>query len=236
MSFDRWRSLVDGAEIDVGSAIPDSGLVQRNPFDEGSGSTVADAAGSNDGTVVGASWDDTDGRGGWNLDFDGTDNHVSWDNIDTGDGDFTIIFWCYPRDLDWVFTKFNPGGDERNWLFREVDSEFRFDFYSDPSAAGASTSITVPRNNNEWQMFAAGVDFDGDIVRLFRFRDGDVDSASDTDTGTPTNTNTETTLGVRSDDKTNASDMRADHPFVYHRAPEQDWIQDVYDGTKGDYS
>ena len=31
MSFDRWRSLVDGAEIDVGAAIPDSVVAQHSP-------------------------------------------------------------------------------------------------------------------------------------------------------------------------------------------------------------
>ena len=47
MSFDRWRSLVDGAEVDVGPAIPDS-VDYRLPADEGSGQTVSPSIGDVD--------------------------------------------------------------------------------------------------------------------------------------------------------------------------------------------
>ena len=40
MSFDRWRSLVDGAEIDVGSDIPDS--VVSRPEDDDSGTSTGE--------------------------------------------------------------------------------------------------------------------------------------------------------------------------------------------------
>ena len=44
MSFDQWRSLVDGAEIDIGSDIPDSGLKHRydaTELDLSDGETVS---------------------------------------------------------------------------------------------------------------------------------------------------------------------------------------------------
>ena len=51
MSFDRWRSLVDGAEIDVGSDIPDSVVAQYDASAEdstGSINTITDLIGTFD--------------------------------------------------------------------------------------------------------------------------------------------------------------------------------------------
>ena len=76
MSFDRWRSLVDGAEIDVGSAIPDSGLAHQWNTDEGSGATLVDSNGGLDGTINGATWQSGAGTNNAYLDYDGVDDHT----------------------------------------------------------------------------------------------------------------------------------------------------------------
>ena len=52
MSFDRWRSLVDGAEIDVGSAIPDSAVLHY-PFLERTTNSIVEVLEGSDGEVDG---------------------------------------------------------------------------------------------------------------------------------------------------------------------------------------
>lgn len=63
--------------IFCGFASADS-LVAHWTFDEGAGSTAYDSAGSNDGTVVGATW--TTGKIGGALEFDGVNDYINMGN------------------------------------------------------------------------------------------------------------------------------------------------------------
>jgi len=86
----RAAGTVDGETFTGGtqtfttqSAIPDSAVHQWK-FDEGSGSTATDSVGSNDVTVNGAVWASvSDLVGGYGLDFDGTDDDVTYATIDS---------------------------------------------------------------------------------------------------------------------------------------------------------
>ncbi|MHC4061168.1 MAG: LamG domain-containing protein [Planctomycetota bacterium] len=55
--------------------IDDSNLVAHWKFDEGEGLTAYDSAGTNDGTIYGATW--TSGQIGGALDFDGLDDYIN---------------------------------------------------------------------------------------------------------------------------------------------------------------
>ena len=76
--FTEWRSLVDGQRI---SAIPDSAIHQWR-FDEGSGTTANDDIGDLDGSISGSTFvSDNNGVGEFVLDFDGTDDHVDYEEV-----------------------------------------------------------------------------------------------------------------------------------------------------------
>ena len=75
---------------------PPSGLVAAYGFNEGSGSTVADASGSgNSGTLSGATW--TTGKYGGALSFNGTSDRVNVPDANSLDlNRFTISAWIKP--------------------------------------------------------------------------------------------------------------------------------------------
>src|SRR5947208_4131388 len=103
----RFAWLVLGvATVLVGSspARAQTGLVAAYSFDEGAGTTVADASGNgNTGTINGATWT-TAGRYGSALVFDGTSTSVTVANagslrLTTG---MTLEAWVYPTGaLTW---------------------------------------------------------------------------------------------------------------------------------------
>ena len=70
--FNVWYSLVDGQIIRAISDI----AVHHWPMDEGSGSTITDNVGSEDGTLNGPSWVSNSWQGGFALDGDGTDDYI----------------------------------------------------------------------------------------------------------------------------------------------------------------
>ncbi len=81
------------------SAALTDGLVSYWAFDEGSGTTAYDSAGSNDGGLVnGPVW--TSGRLGGALDFDGGDDYVQTGNLQTSNiNQLTISVWIKPSSL-----------------------------------------------------------------------------------------------------------------------------------------
>ena len=66
--------------VGVGSVIP--GAIHRWPTDEGTGSTLTDSIGDNDGTISGATWVTNSSLvGGQGLNFDGSDDYVSFTTV-----------------------------------------------------------------------------------------------------------------------------------------------------------
>ncbi|MHC4158358.1 MAG: LamG domain-containing protein, partial [Planctomycetota bacterium] len=82
-------------------------------FDEGSGTTVYDSAGSNHGTIHGAQW--TTGQVGGALSFDGNEDYVKVidpadGSLDFGTGNFTISLWFKTTDAEGELVD-KSGGD-----------------------------------------------------------------------------------------------------------------------------
>jgi hypothetical protein len=75
----------------------DLNLVSWWKFDETSGTTAYDSAGTNNGTVYGAAW--TTGKIGGALSFDGINDYVNLGDLDVivGSNPFTIAGWVNPN-------------------------------------------------------------------------------------------------------------------------------------------
>ena len=141
MSFNVWKSLIDGTEIDV-SAIPDS-VVSRWLLNEGSGTTAEDDVGDNDGSVTGATWE-SDGTVGDYLDFSGGDDEyvtVPYDSeldVDDQTG-FTISVWLYlegdPSENATVFSNHDS----------DADNGYTLQLGGENLANGNETRRVVPR-------------------------------------------------------------------------------------------
>ncbi len=78
----------DGSDSDCGGGVPScviSGAVSSWHFEEGAGTSTRDAAGPNNGLILGADWTE-EGSIGWGLFFDGNDFiDVDYDNPSTVD-------------------------------------------------------------------------------------------------------------------------------------------------------
>jgi hypothetical protein len=103
-------------------------LVARWKLDEGSGTTTADSAGDNDGTLYGdTSW--TNGILDGALSFDGDGDYVDCGNNPAlnPSGSFSITLWAYIRDWStgWAESMFSKGGDHDRggWVVRRFSSE-----------------------------------------------------------------------------------------------------------------
>ena len=144
-----------------------SGLVAAWNFNEGTGTTVADASGNNNtGTLAGPTW--VQGRYGNALNFNGVDNVVVVNssaslNLTTS---MTLSAWVFPT------------ATQSGWraiMQREVDAYFLHASNSggalQPAAGGTyngtTTNITAPSAIaiNVWTHLAAS--YDGTTVRLF---------------------------------------------------------------------
>lgn len=135
----RMRALfvLIAAVFMVGSASAD--MVAHWTFDEGNGQTAYDSAGSNNGTIYGATW--TAGKIGGALSFNGTDNYVNvLDSpslrFDRSDG-FSIAYWAKPDFLTggrYVISKMRTSG---SGVFGYASSYYapagEFNFYAEKS-------------------------------------------------------------------------------------------------------
>ena len=130
----------------VGSASAD--MIAHWTFDEGSGQTAYDSAGSNNGTINGATW--TAGKIGGALSFNGTDNYVnvvdspslSFDQYDS----FSISYWAKPQPLSdgrYLISKMEASGSGVfGYASGYLAPTGQFTFYAEKSGKGY-TNITA---------------------------------------------------------------------------------------------
>ncbi|MCK4785097.1 MAG: PD40 domain-containing protein, partial [Desulfobacteraceae bacterium] len=98
MAFYFVKSVSGGSpDIYVSFKSPGPGPIAQWKFDEGSGATAYDSAGTNDGTIYGATW--TTGKIDGALSFDGSNDYVDVGNDSSlmTTGDLTICAWIKAR-------------------------------------------------------------------------------------------------------------------------------------------
>ncbi len=150
------------------TAAPPVGLVAGYGFDEGSGSSVTDAAGNgNNGTISGATW--VPGRFGTALSFDGTSNWVTVPDsasLDLTSG-MTLEAWIYPTAL---------GTNWRTVIFKEQPGNLAYGMYANTTAGRPNAQVFVAGSDrnvngsaqlpvNTWTHLAAT--YDGANIRIF---------------------------------------------------------------------
>lgn len=142
----------DGADIGAHESAygeSEENLVAYWNFSENTGSSAADSAGSNDGTISGASW--ASGYFDYALDFDASGDYIDCDNDSSVQGinsseDWTLAAWVYADDVtncdNFIFYKsgswgvtVSPWGTAGRIVFSEYNTYYNA--YSDASALAA---------------------------------------------------------------------------------------------------
>lgn len=152
-----------------------SGLVGYWKFDDGSGATATDSAGTNDGTLTnGPVWSSTTApttySNPWSLIFDGVDDYVSIADsvsLDLGTGDFTFAAWINPANLNkrqQIFTRVDAG--QTTWIVAlRVYSNNVLEMYINDIIAARSASaisqntwthVTATRSGTDVQLYIGG--------------------------------------------------------------------------------
>ena len=153
----------------AGAQGPVPGLVAAYGFDEGAGTTVADASGlGNAGTIAGASWT-TQGRFGGGLAFDGVNDSISVPDapsLDLTTG-MTLEAWAFPTTL---------AARWRTVLFKERAGNLVYGLYANRNTSVPTAEATIGGSVrgvvggsqiplNAWTHLAAT--YDGTMLRLF---------------------------------------------------------------------
>lgn len=147
---------------------PPLGLVAAYAFEEGAGTTVADASGTgNSGTITGASWT-TAGRFGKALSFNGSTNWVTINDAPSLDltSGMTLEAWVKPAALSsW-----------RQVILKEIPNGLAYSLYAHNNAPQPAATINVGGSDQSavgtsalpldtWTHLAAT--YDGSTLRLF---------------------------------------------------------------------
>jgi YD repeat-containing protein len=160
------------------SALPSTSLIAHWEFDENTGTTAGDSAGSYDGTIAGASWVGTSGApsGGSALSFDGVGDDVRVGNVPVGSaggaaGGFTAAFWVKAgtqiRNNPAMISKVNGGSGEKSFIVDryKIGGKMRFTIYPDGSTAETLISPQQVLIEDKWQHVA--VTYDGSYQRIY---------------------------------------------------------------------
>ena len=163
VSGERPSSASAGASA---AAATPAGLVAAFAFDEGAGTSAADASGSgNTGAITGATWT-TAGRNGGALSFDGASDYVTV--ADTSSLDLstalTLEAWVYPTSTSGsrsILAKERAGGGFPYGLETSAGAPTGY-VVATERASAAGTSALAP---NAWTHVA--VAYDGAALKLY---------------------------------------------------------------------
>ena len=156
--------------VTVSNSGPPPGLVAAYAFDEGSGTTAADASGrGNPGTLLGATWN-ASGRFGAALNFDGVNDWVTVADSASLDltNAMTMMAWVRPTTT----------GGWRTALFKEAGNDLAYALYTSGAVSGAAfpsswiggsdltgsaalptntwTHLTATYDRANWRLYANG--------------------------------------------------------------------------------
>jgi hypothetical protein len=125
------------------------GIVSHWRFDQGSGNIAYDSAGTNDGTIYGATW--TTGKIDGALSFDDVDDYVIIADDPslrfTQYDSFSVSFWAKPSNGGYVFSKLNayPQSGIFGYALRWLSDTYKFQFMTQESGID---NVFVDTSNN----------------------------------------------------------------------------------------
>lgn len=142
-----------------------SDLVAHWKLDESSGTTAADSAGSNHGTLVGSpTW--TTGRIGGALDFNGVDNRVVF-NQGYSSVNYFISFWINPRAVNkWTYLFDHDPNNSKAVIIGFQSGNINYYDGSYPTGNPSDTQIPITENN--WQHIVMGTDG----INIYGYKNG----------------------------------------------------------------
>lgn len=228
---------VSSTTVTVESTIPDSGLVHRWAFDEGSGSTAADSVGTADGSITDATWQSGAGAGDYYLYFNGSsENRVTVPNSVLDNlVNFTVLAWVRTGEGStnqrWFGSR--NGGYEGS-VHIGTDTDGTMIAVHDARNGGTTIPVvdtTEDLSDNQWSLFVYGEDDSSAYI----YRDTtEVGSNSSGDYSVATASGLTTTFGYSSrqpqvwyDDMGEAA--------LYHKKMTPAEIEQYYDATKSAY-
>ena len=164
----RQSILVVAIVVVFLAAVPtatEATLIAHWDFDERSGTTAFDSAGSNNGEVNGAQW--VDGVFGGALEFDGVDDYVNCGNNDSLDmtDELTISAWIKRPDFSThgvIVGKNNGNAVTAGYGLFSYKEGLEFTFYSQ---GWRRTTPRFPVTANQWHHVAGT--FNGNILYLY---------------------------------------------------------------------
>jgi len=146
------------------------GPVAAYSFDEGTGTTTADSAGTHDGNINGATW--TTGKSGQALLYDAVDDHVNLGDLDVEGDQLTITAWVYSNgsvDDDRIISKTSGGGEQEHFWMVSIsgvgnDAKLRFRLKTNDHTDTLIGDTNLPAN--QWVHVAAV--YNGSQMELYQ--------------------------------------------------------------------
>ena len=224
VNFTTWKGITDGQRYDI----PDSALTQKAnhywPFDEGSGSTVHDNIGEENGDISGPTWESGVGFGNAYLDFDGVDDIITYPQLIDGSS-VVISTWCIHDGSSGQYLTHQDVADGVILWTGTGDDEWNL------TAGGESMGSVAAPVIDEWVMVTAVVD--GDTVELYH-NDGNL--IGDDTSGRSYNFSGSFEIGDRSTDNDRPWESAIDQPLVIlGDTVTASEIEDHYNETKDLY-
>jgi len=235
---------IDSDVLKLAQTIP-AAVTNHWPHNEGSGSTLADAIGSQDMAITGATWISGDGRDGFHLDYDGSNDESLNDNDTYWDSDtFSIAFWVN-ADILTNFVRVvsaSPDTDADSWSIRIHEAStgnFRYEaFLRDNSPTTHKIEMATNVSTGTWYFLAMASNGGGELAFYWGERtDSDLTTAGTTSVSTGFARNPgNLMLGNLSDFELRLNGKMDD---VYYakdtKMPKTDF-ETIFDNTKGNYS
>ena len=138
----------------VAQVIPTSGLIAHWKFDEGSGTTAGDSAGSNTGTLTnGPTW--TSGKVGGAIEFDGINDRVSNTSVSISGAIKTFSYWIKndtAGSIKTLSTLYIQDQGKRIWVYKSAAEKIALQYCNNIACATNYSTFTL--GINEWTHIA----------------------------------------------------------------------------------
>ena len=210
----------------------DANLVAHWQFDEGSGTTAYDSAGSNHGTIHNANW--TTGQVGGALSFDGSGDYVEVPHDDSLNlvSAGTVAAWVKLNGSyrQGIVAK-HPSTSSGNYFFITSTGSHMGIGISSGSWSGGTIWVNTPEEAiaNEWAFYAGT--FDSDRVNLY---ENGVLVNSSANTITPVTTGAPLYIGKWPNSSSWDCDGSIDEVMIFNRALSAEEVQHLYWEAFGD--